>query len=75
MRLFQCPAGYTMIRDDKFPDADECVQCGVNEYLLSPITIQNKSIKCLKCPVGGVCPGLYLVYLMETVNITFCNKL
>ena len=58
MRLYQCPAGYTIIRDDDFPEADNCVQCGVNEYLLSPITIENKTLKCLKCPVGGLCPGL-----------------
>ena len=58
MRVHQCPAGYTMTRNDLYPADDNCVECGVDEYLLSPITIENKSIVCLKCPVGGFCPGL-----------------
>ncbi len=60
MRVYQCPAGYTMNRDDLYPADDDCVQCGADEYLLSPISIQNKSIVCAKCPVGGVCTGLFL---------------
>ena len=60
MRVYQCPAGYTIKRNDLYPTDDNCLECGVNEYLLSPITIENKSIVCEKCPVSGICPGLFL---------------
>jgi hypothetical protein len=57
MRVHECPAGYTMTRNDLFPLDDNCVQCGADEYLLSPITLQNKSVSCAQCPLGGYCPG------------------
>jgi hypothetical protein len=57
MRLYQCPAGYYMVRDELYPEQDTCVQCSMYEYLLAPITVSNMSIKCSKCPVGGYCPG------------------
>ncbi len=60
IRLFQCPSGYRMVRDDLYPEQDNCVPCGVNEYLLTPITISNMSITCSKCPVGAYCPGILL---------------
>ncbi len=63
MRVHQCPAGFTMIRNDLYPTDDNCVECGVDEYLLSPITIENKSIVCVKCPVGGICPGFTFNFL------------
>ena len=63
MRVHECPSGYTMSRNDFYPTDDNCVQCKADEYLSSPITIQNKSIVCQKCPVGAICPG-----------ITFCRQ-
>jgi hypothetical protein len=64
MRVNQCPSGYTMSRNDLYPTDDNCVECKVDEYLSSPITIQNKSIVCQKCPVGAICPG---------ITICLCN--
>lgn len=58
-RVYQCPSGYTMSRNELYPTDDTCVQCGIGEYLLSPIIIENKSIACLKCPIGGICPGQF----------------
>jgi hypothetical protein len=58
MRVHECPAGHSMTRNDLYPADDNCVECGFNEYLLSPITIENQSIMCSKCPVGAFCPGL-----------------
>jgi hypothetical protein len=55
MRLAKCPAGYTMRRDDLFPDQDACTPCDRLTYLLDPVS--NASIACLPCPLGAACPG------------------
>jgi hypothetical protein len=54
-----------MVRDDLYPEQDNCVQCGITEYLLAPITFENMSIKCSKCPVGGQCPGIFKIQSLE----------
>jgi hypothetical protein len=51
-----------MTRNDIYPVDDNCVPCSVDEYLLTPVTIENKSIVCANCPVGGFCPGLFLIF-------------
>ncbi len=71
-RLYQCPAGYYMVRDELYPEQDNCVQCGISEYLLAPITIENASIKCSKCPVGGLCPGWFSV--PSVIWAIFCKN-
>ncbi len=70
IRLFQCPSGHRLVRDDLYPEQDNCVPCGVNEYLLAPITISNMSITCSKCPVGAYCPG---TLLLKYNTKCFCN--
>ena len=48
-----------MVRDDLYPEEDNCLQCEINQYLLTPVTIANKSTVCMNCPVGGYCPGIF----------------
>jgi hypothetical protein len=61
MRVYECPPGYTMNRNDVYPTDDNCVQCKADEYLLSSITLHNMSISCQKCPVGATCPGVHIL--------------
>ena len=52
-RLSTCPPGFTISRDDAFPDQDRCVLCLPGTYSL--VVATSTSITCLPCPVGGNC--------------------
>ncbi len=63
MRVYECPAGYTLSRDDLFPDQDRCTMCLNNFYSLIP-AISNKTV-CKPCPIGSECPGGNVVIAKE----------
>ncbi len=54
-RLIECPPGYTISRDDSFPDQDRCLICPSGMY--SIIVANSTLISCLQCPVGARCTG------------------
>jgi hypothetical protein len=54
-RLIECPIGYTISKDDSFPDQDRCVQCPSGMY--SIVVANSTSISCHLCPLGAQCPG------------------
>jgi hypothetical protein len=54
-RLIECPAGYTISRDDSFPDQDRCLICPSGMY--SIIVANSTSISCRQCPLGARCTG------------------
>jgi hypothetical protein len=63
MRVYECPAGFILSRDDLFPDQDRCIMCLYNFYSLTP-AISNNTV-CKPCPVGSDCPGGNVVNAKE----------
>ncbi len=63
MRVYECPAGYTLSRDDVYPDQDRCIVCTNGFYSLTPAT-SNQTV-CKPCPIGGDCPGGNIVNAKE----------
>jgi hypothetical protein len=55
MRILQCPPGYVLGREDKFPDQDRCTECPITFYSL--VVATSNSTVCKPCPIGADCPG------------------
>lgn len=70
-RLQQCPSGYVLVREDRQPFQDQCVECPVGKYLIdvakwrpgkdeARIVIdraENAGSVCNDCEKGLVCTG------------------
>ena len=60
-RLQECPAGYILVRDERFPANDECIQCPPGKYSESPATFVQQ-------------PGLKRLVAVSATNATIlCN--
>jgi hypothetical protein len=70
MRLQACPPGHVLVRSPARPEADECVKCLPNTYMVqqasyvtgkgvssSAALLQNGLELCLTCPAGSICDG------------------
>jgi hypothetical protein len=62
-RLVECPPGYVISRDEKFPDQDRCILCAAGTYSL--IAAVSTAVACRPCPVGGDCIGGDVVLAKE----------
>jgi len=70
-RVVACDPGYVLVRSSSNPAFDQCVECPMSKYSLSPARWSpNASLSvqavenaidavglCLDCPIGAICPG------------------
>jgi hypothetical protein len=70
MRVKACPLGHVLVRNPSRPEADECVSCPANTYMVqqasyvtgkgvssSAAILQSGLDLCLPCPAGSICNG------------------
>lgn len=64
-RIVECPPGYSLEREEAYPNADNCLACAPTTYRLEPTFINSTKPHCIACDPKATCRGSDVVESLE----------